>query len=393
MSNLQEASDLHNNIAISARRFEESPFIERTRRPEMVKGVYAGRFFTIYMGEDYLDKYWCLRQKALIFDVPEKPIEIFGPDAVPFLEKVFARKIATMTEGRGYYAIACTPQGGIFMDGVMFRLAEDRFWYVQADGPMEAWLVAHSEGLDVTIRDPRSRVLQIQGPASMAVMTAASNGAIDDTMKYFRSGYYDLGGQTLYVSRTGFTNELGYEIYSNGAQTDHLALWDHLMDCGAPHGMEFSSTHALTIRRIEGGILGNGTDITPDMTPFEAGLAPFVNMDKGDFIGRTALLTKERHCCLFGVTCSTKTPAAGALIFDGGREVGRITAGIPSPTLGLGVGYVHFNTRGDWVSRTLAMRLPDGSLHDAQIVQPPFFDPDKKIVRGLDRSIPQRPAN
>ena len=237
MSNLQEASDLHNSVAISARRFEESPFIERTRRPEVVKGVYAGRFFTIYMGEDYLDKYWCLRQKALIFDVPEKPIEIYGQDAVAFLEKVFARKIATMTEGRGYYAIACTPQGGIFMDGVMFRLAEDRFWYVQADGPMEAWLMAHSEGFDVTICDPHSRVLQIQGPASMAIMTAASNGVIDDTMKYFRSGYYDLGGQTLYVSRTGFTNELGYEIYSNGAQTDHLALWDYLMDCGAPHGM------------------------------------------------------------------------------------------------------------------------------------------------------------
>ena len=393
MSNLQEASDLHNSVAISARRFEESPFIERTRRPEMVKGVYAGRFFTIYMGEDYLDKYWCLRQKALIFDVPEKPIEICGPDAVAFLEKVFARKIAIMTEGRGYYAIACTPQGGIFMDGVMFRLAEDRFWYVQADGPMEAWLMAHSEGFDVTICDPHSRVLQIQGPASMAIMTAASNGVIDDTMKYFRSGYYDLGGQTLYVSRTGFTNELGYEIYSNGAQTDHLALWDHLMACGAPHGMEFSSTHALTIRRIEGGILGNGTDITPDMTPFEAGLAPFVNMEKGDFIGRTALLKKDRQCCLFGLTCRTETPAAGARVFDGGTEVGRITAGIPSPTLGLGIGYVHFNAPGDWVGGTMAMRLPNGSLHDAQIVKPPFFDPDKKIVRGLDRSIPQRPAN
>ncbi len=393
MSNLQEASDLHNSIAISARRFEESPFIERTRGPKMVKGVYAGRFFTIYMGEDYLDKYWCLRQKALIFDVPEKPIEICGPDAVAFLEKVFARKIATMTRGRGYYAIACTPQGGIFMDGMMFRLAKDRFWYVQADGPMEAWLMAHSGGFDVTICDPRSRVLQIQGPASVAIMTAASNGVIDDKMKYFRSGYYDLGGQTLYVSRTGFTNELGYEIYSNGAQTDHLALWDHLMDCGAPHGMEFSSTHALTIRRIEGGILGNGTDITPDMTPFEAGLAHFINMEKGDFIGRTALLKKERQCCLFGLTCSTETPAAGARVFDGGTEVGRITAGIPSPTLGLGIGYVHFNASGDWVGRTLAMRLPDGSLHHGQIVQPPFFDPDKKIVRGLDRSIPKRPAN
>ena len=85
-------------------------------------------------------------------------------------------------------------------------------------------------------------------------MKDASGGAIDENMKYFRSGYFDLGGQTLYVSRTGFTNELGFEVYCDGANTDHLALWDHLITCGEPHGMEFSSTRALTIRRIEGGI-------------------------------------------------------------------------------------------------------------------------------------------
>ena len=78
MSNLQEASDLENNISISSRRFEESPFIERTDCPEMIRGVYAGRYFPIFIGENYLDKYWCLRQKALIFDVPEKPVEISG---------------------------------------------------------------------------------------------------------------------------------------------------------------------------------------------------------------------------------------------------------------------------------------------------------------------------
>ena len=391
MSNLQEASDFFNNVSISARRFEESPFIERTRSPEMIRGVYAGRFFAIYAGEDYIEKYWCLRQKALIFDVPEKPIEICGPDVVPFLEKVFARKVAAMTEGRGYYAIACTPQGGIFMDGVIFRLAEDRFWYVQADGPMEAWFVALSEGFDVTISDPHSRVLQIQGPASMAIMEAASDGVINDTMKYFHSGYYKLGGQKLFVSRTGFTNELGYEIYTQGTQTDHLALWDYLVACGAPHGMEFSSTRALTIRRIEGGILGNGTDLTPDMTPFEAGLTPFVNMGKGDFVGRNALLNKDQRCCLFGVTCTDETPVGGSLIFDGKTEVGRITAGVPSPTLGFGIGYVRFREPGDWVGRTLLMRLTEGSEHEVEIVQPPFFDPDKNIVRGLDRSIPARP--
>ena len=392
MSNLQEASDFENNIAISARRFEESPFIERTGSPDMIRGVYAGRYFAIYLGEDYLDKYWCLRQKAVIFDTPEKPVEISGPDAVPFLEKVLARRISTMTEGRGYYAIACTPQGGVFMDGVVFRLGENRFWYVQADGPFETWLMAHTGAFDVTISDPRSRVLQIQGPASLEIMKAASGGAIDESMKYFRSGYFDIGGQRLYVSRTGFTNELGFEIYSEEATTDHLALWDHLIACGAPHGMEFSSTRALTIRRIEGGILGNGTDMTPDMTPYEAGLAPFINMDKGDFIGRDALVDKNTHSCLFGLTCTTETPAAGSAINDGETVVGRITAGIPSPTLGLGVGYVHFNKLGDWVGRTLSMRLPDGSVHEGKIVQLPFFDQEKKIVRGIDRIIPERPT-
>ena len=154
MSNLQETSDLTNTVAVSARRFEESPFIERTNSPNMVRGVYAGRYFPIFMGEDWIEKYWCLRQKALIFDVPEKPIEIAGPDAVPFLDKVLSRDVAAMSERRGYYAIACTPQGGIFMDGVVFRLGEDRFWYVQADGPFETWLMAHSGGFDVTITDP-----------------------------------------------------------------------------------------------------------------------------------------------------------------------------------------------------------------------------------------------
>jgi glycine cleavage system aminomethyltransferase T len=392
MGNFQEAADLTNTVGISARRFEESPFIERIDSPSMVRGVYAGRYFPIFMGENFLDKYWCLRQKALIFDVPEKPVEISGPDVVPFLEKVFARKIATMTEGRGYYAIACTPQGGVFMDGVMFRLAEDRFWYVQADGPFETWLLAHSGGFNVTISDPNSRVLQIQGPASLAIMTSASDGAIDETMKYFRSGYFEIGGQKLYVSRTGFTNELGFEIYTDGANTDHLALWDHLMACGEPHGMEFSSTRALTIRRIEGGILGNLTDMTPDMTPYEAGLATFINMDKGDFIGRDALVGKDTRSCLFGLTCATETPVGGSVVMDGDDEVGYITAGIPSPTLGVGVGYVRFHAPGDWIGRKLKMRLPDNSFHEGEIVDLPFFDKEKHIVRGIDRSIPNRPA-
>ena len=175
----------------------------------MVRGVYAGRYFPMKIDEDPSEKYWLLRQKALLFDVPEKPIEISGKDSVSFLNKVLTRDISKTKIGRGYYALACTPKGGIFMDGVLFRFDEEKFWYVQADGPFEDWLIAHSSNYDVQIKDPKSRVLQIQGPASIDIMKLASSGKIDENMPYFTSNFFDLGGQTLYVSRTGFTNELG----------------------------------------------------------------------------------------------------------------------------------------------------------------------------------------
>ena len=391
MGNLQELSDLKKTIKISARRFEESPYIERTYIPEMVRGVYAGRYFPMTIGEDPIKKYWLLRQKALIFDVPEKPIEISGPDTIPFLEKVMTRKVSTIKEGRGYYSLACTPQGGIFMDGVLFKFKENKFWYVQADGPFEEWLLAHTSNFNVKISDPKSRVLQIQGPASIDIMKAASKGKIDENMKYFRSGFFDLGGQSLYVSRTGFTNELGFEIYSDGFTTNHLALWDHLMEHGKPHGMELSASRAMTIRRIEGGIFGNLTDIDTTITPFEAGLEFFVNMEKGDFIGRDALLKKDRRPCLFGITCKSETPVSGSKVIDEDKVVGHITAGVPSPTLQVGIGYVRFYKPDDWPGRELIIKLPNGNSHKGNIVELPFFDRKKNIVRGVDRKIPSIP--
>ena len=390
MGNLQELSDLKKTIKISARRFEESPYIDRTNCPEMVRGVYAGRYFAMSLGEDPIQKYWLLRQKAAIFDVPEKPIEISGPDSIPFLEKVMTRKVASIKEGRGYYSLACTHQGGIFMDGVIFKFNENKFWYVQADGPFEDWLLAHSGGFNVKISDPKSRVLQIQGPASIDIMKAASNGKIDENMPYYRSGYFDLGGQELYVSRSGFTNELGFEIYSDGFTTDHLALWDHLMDCGKPFGMELSATRAMTIRRIEAGIFGNLTDIDTTINPFEAGLGFCVNMDKVDFIGRKALVNKDKRTCLLGLTCKTETPISGSKVINGGKIVGHITAGVHSPTLNTGIGYVRFYEPNDWPGKSLDLKLPNGNLHKAEIVNLPFFDKKKHIVKGIDRTIPSR---
>ncbi|MED5309512.1 MAG: aminomethyltransferase family protein [Pseudomonadota bacterium] len=387
MGNFQEITDLNNTVMISGRRFEESPFIERFNSEKMVRGIYAGRFFPVSIGEDRIETYWKLRQKALLFDVPEKPIEISGPDSVKFLNEIFVRDVTRMNVGRGYYAIACNYDGGIIMDGVLFKLDDNKFWYVQADGPFETWLSAHSGTYNVQISDPKSRVLQIQGPASIDIMKAASNNVIDETFKYFCSGFYDIGDQCLYVSRTGFTNELGFEIYCN-KDTDHLALWDFLVEVGNKYGMEFSSTKAMTMRRIEGGILGNLTDMTSDMTPFDAGIGGFVDLGKHSFIGKEALIEREKRCRLFGLTCKTKIPSSGSSISYNDKAVGYVTAGVPSPTLDLGIGYVVFNTHDDWLGLKVQLNHPDGTKHEAEVVDIPFFDPARLIVRGIDKEIP-----
>ena len=378
----------HPTVRISAKRFEQSPYFEKFGTPDAVLGVYARRFYALSLGDDPIEKYWTLRRQAMLFDVPERPIDIAGPDALTLLERVFARPIASLRVGRARYAIACAPDGGIIMDGVLIRLNDDRYWYVQADGEFDNWLGAHAEGLDVTVSDPESWVLQIQGPNALKVLQAATGGALDESFGYFHASLFDLGGQQALVSRTGWTGELGFEIYSQGASTNCPALWDHLMDCGQPHGMEHSSLESMGIRRIEAGILDNGSDMDPAMTPYEAGLGAFVDLEKPGFVGRDALLQADRKSLLFGLTCATETPFAGLEVIDGEEAVGRMTAGAWSPYLDCGIGYVRFNVAGDWLGRTVSLRARDGALHACEVVGLPFYDPEKRIPRGLATDIP-----
>lgn len=381
-------SDRQQTVRVSSRRFEPSPFHDCWANEHTVMGVYAGRYYSVFNGEDITETYWALRRKAVMYDVPERPVEIAGPDAVAFLERVFARRISTLKQGRGRYAIACTPKGGVFMDGILFKLAADRFWYVQPDGALETWFHAHNEGFDVTISDPHSRVLQIQGPTSSKVMHAASDGAIDETMGYFHSGFFKIGGQEVYVSRTGWTGELGFEIYTQGDATDCPDLWHHLLKAGEPHGMMVSSISSMEIRRLEAGILDNGTDFDMSMTPFEAGLGAFVDIDKEDFIGRAALLDGKPGTRIYGIKSAAATPVYHGEILDGEDNVARITAGTWSPYLDAGVGYARFHSPGNWAGKTLTMRTADGEAVACEIVELPFYDREKRIPRGLDKTIP-----
>ena len=211
--------------------------------------------------------------------------------------------------------------------------------------------------------DPRSRVLQIQGPKSLDVLDAAVGGGLSPEFKYFRAGFFDVCGQRLWVSRTGWTGEAGIEVYCNSGPepTDHDALWDGLLACGAPYGMEFSSSSSMGIRRVEAGILDNGSDIEAGLTPYGAGLGQFVKLDKGDFIGRAALESADRSQLLFGLVCPAATPSAGMGVHFDGAPVGHITMGTWSPTLDAGVGYVRFDKPlpgDDWLAKTVHAAQP-----------------------------------
>lgn len=381
-------SDMQQTVHVSSRRFEQSPFHDCWANEHTVMGVYAGRCYSVFNGEDVSEAYWALRRKAVLYDVPERPVEISGPDAVAFLERVFARRISSLKQGRGRYAIACTPKGGVFMDGILFRLAENRFWYVQPDGALETWLHAHSAEFDVTVSDPHSRVLQIQGPASVDIMRAASGGTIDESIGYFHSGFFKIGGQEVYVSRTGWTGELGFEVYTQGDATDCPMLWHCLLEAGEPHGMKVGSISSMEIRRLEAGILDNGTDFDISMTPFEAGLDAFVDLDKTDFIGRSAILDGKSGTRIYGVKCAEATPAYHGEILDGEQAVARITAGAWSPYLNAGIGYARFHTAGNWADKNLSMKTTQGKTVACEIVELPFYDKEKRIPRGLDTTVP-----
>jgi glycine cleavage system aminomethyltransferase T len=376
-------------VQLSARRFEISPFAKHYQTDDMVFGAYAGKFYPLFSGQDVLENYWKLRRGVVLFDTPERPILIKGPDALTLLEKVFTRKISTLKVDRARYGIACLPNGGIFMDGVLIRLSEDAYWYVQANGDMDNWLVGNAHGLDVEISDPKSWVVQVQGPRSMEVLKAVTGGALtEENFGYFHTKRVDLGGQEILLSRTGWTNELGFEVYTEGATTDCDALWAHLLKHGEPHGMVFNTLDSMGIRRVEGGILDNGTDIDPTMTPYEAGLGAFVHLDKGDFIGRDALLNASRETLLLGLKCKTTVPLVGLEIFEGSAAVAQMKIGAWSPYLDCGIGYVRFNEASDWIGKELTLRDKNGESHSCEIVALPFYDAEKKIPRGLDRNIP-----
>jgi glycine cleavage system aminomethyltransferase T len=370
-------------------RFRQSPFIpfyEDRIGPDAVFAAYSWHLSPAYLGEDVAAEYWHLRRKATLFDVVEHPVDFVGPDAARFLDHLMTRNISAMKVGRCGYGLICYQDGGILMDGVLIRLGETHFRYVLADGEIFSWLRAHQPGFDVEIRDTADWVLQVQGPNALKILDAVCDGGAPDPFGYFAAVHVVMGGQKFLISRTGWTGELGFEIYVP-EESDHAALWNHLLTRGEPYGLRFCSMAPMDIRRVEAGILDNGVDMDPSMTPFAAGIGAFVDFSKSDFIGRAALEKADRRPRLLGLRAAGGALEAGMTLSIDGRPVGRISAGSWSPFLECGIGYGRFDRTDDWVGRRV-MCGGGSAILEADVIALPFYDAEKRIPRGLDTPIP-----
>ncbi len=334
------------------------------------------------------DGYWQLRQKAAVLHTGEFPLQFKGPDAEKLMDKLFTKDITKLNPGRCGYGIACYEDGGILVDGILLRLTEDTFWYAQADGDFYSWARAHAVGMDVEITDPEIYVSQVQGPNSLKILDAACDDGMPDPFGYFAMRKVKLGGQEVVITRTGYTNELGWEFYTE-PHHDADALWKHLEEVGKPFGMSIFGLDAMHIRRIEAGILNAGADFDKTTTPYDVGFGIFVDEDKGDFIGKAALQNASREPRLTGVTCDAE-PHIGAVIQVNGETVGKVTAGAMSPFLKHGIGIALMNESGNTAGTSIMIGCTDGEMHKGQLADLPLYDKAGEIQRGIKEYIPER---
>jgi len=335
------------------------------------------------------DAYWLLRQKAALLNTGEFPLQFKGPDAEKLLDKLFTKDITKVKPGRCAYGIACYHDGGLIVDGILLRLSDDRFWYAQADGDFLSWARAHAVGMDVEISDPRVFVSQVQGPESLNILAAANGGALPEPFGYFAIATVNFAGQEVIITRTGYTNELGWEFYTE-PHHDADAIWQHLKQHGAPFGLEIFGLDAMNIRRIEAGILNAGSDFDATTTPYEVGLGRFVDEDKGDFIGKAALESAGKVSRLFGVRCDGGEPLINAPVTAESETIGKVTAGAVSPYLKHGIGIVRLDQPGYADGDRVRVGCKDGAEQDAILVEMPFYDKLAEIPRGKKVDIPVR---
>lgn len=364
----------------------KSPYFDATVR-------WGAKGFSVYnhmyIPRDFGDpeqNFWNLVNKVILCDVAvERQVEVTGPDAAQFVQMLTPRDLSKCVVGQCKYVLITNAEGGILNDPILLRLEENRFWISLADSDILLWTqgVAINSGLDVEIREPDVSPLQLQGPESGKVMEALFGESITD-LRYYWLREYDLDGIPLIVSRTGWSSELGYELYlQDGSKGDEL--WEKIMAAGAPFGIQ--PGHTSTIRRIEGGMLSYHADMDINTNPYELGMDRLVELDiEADFIGKSALKRireegvsrKQVGLVIDGPALTGPNSRFWALKKDG-EQVGKVTSAVFSPRLELNIALAMVGADFAAVGTNFDVETSNGKA-TATVVDKPFFDPNKKIA-------------
>ncbi len=278
---------------------------------------------------------------------PLRKWDLRGPDAVALTDVLFTNDMAGLEIGQVRYGALCDEQGKMVMDGTVFRLADDHCLSVTSYDSDLAWFrqVASDRGFEVQIEDRTAQMphLQLQGPNSRQVLGPITEGADVDTLRYFRFVHEDVrvAGVPCWVSRTGYSGELGFEVYCAVEDAQHL--WDAVMRAGEPHGLRPIGLSAIEILRIESGLLFPDVDYFPRQTdPFEVRLDNVIKLDKpGDFVGREALRAIAAQGTPRLLTTlridGDELPEYGAAVTREGIEVGILRSDCQSPSFDMQV--------------------------------------------------------
>ena len=332
--------------------------------------------------------FWNLIEKAILCDVAvERQVEITGPDAYKFIQLLTPRDLSKLSVGQCKYVLIVNDDGGILNDPVLLRLAENHFWLSLADSDILLWAqgVAVNSDLNVKITEPDVSPLQLQGPISQEIMVKLFGDNIRD-LKYYWLKEYNLDGIPLIISRTGWSSELGYEIYLRDGLKGN-ELYEKIMTAGKEYGIQ--PGHTSSIRRIEGGMLSYHADADIKTNPFELGLDRLVNLDSEiNFIGKNALKKIKgrgisRKQVGLVIECE---PLSGPNttfwpIKKDGKQIGKVTSAVYSPRLKKNIALAMIDINFSEIGANLEVYTHKGN-YNSTVVEKPFYDPKKKIANS-----------
>ncbi len=377
----------------------ETGFHPRTSALTRSFGEYRGYWVPhSYAKGGAIDEYWACRERAVIMDLsPLRKLEILGPDAEQFLQGLFPRDIRKLAVGQIFYTAICYEHGGMIDDGTLFRLGENNFRWIGGDDASLIWIKeqAAKSGVKVLLKTASDQIhnVAVQGPKSRDILksilwTAPARPTLEELGLFRftigRFGGYD--GIPVLVSRTGYTGELGYEVFCH--PKDAPAVWDAIMEAGKEHGIAPLGFEALDMVRIEAGLVFGGYEFCSQTDPFEAGIGFTVPSKKEEgYIGKAALERRRANPAkmLVGLEIKGNEKAShGDPVFIGRAEIGVVTSSTRSPILKKTIALARLDVAHAEIGTAVEIGKLDKQQKrlKATVVRFPFYDPEKTRVKA-----------